>query len=195
MTDAIWGDPSKTAPTRVIRRRYLIDPRRQLRTVIMTTTVAAVLMVVVNIGLAALRVNQSSFVSAAAPQLTPVLERQDLTFSWVTVLLTGCFVLAVMVRTIIETHRTAGAVFAVRQRLERVRDGDLQVSLKLRRDDNLQDLERPFNQMVAALRDRSRAEAERLEELAAAADALGRDGRGVAAGLRDLAASKMRFGG
>ena len=70
-----------TDTPRVIRRRYLIDPKRQLRAALMTTSVVAILAVVVNLGFAFLRTSQTSFLEAAAPQLSPVLERQDSTFS------------------------------------------------------------------------------------------------------------------
>ena len=127
----------QVARSRVTRRRYLIDPKRQLRTAVMTTSLVAILALVANLGFALLRTSQTSFLAAVAPQLTPVLEKQDTTFSLTMIVLSLILVVAVSLKTIVETHRTAGAVFAVRQRLERVKEGDLQVSLKLRRHDNL----------------------------------------------------------
>jgi len=194
MTDATRPGSDETAPRRIFRRRYLIDPKRQLRTVVMTTSVVAVLVILVNLGFALLRVSQSSFLSAVAPQLGPVLERQNTTYSWLMLVLSIALLVLVSGKTIVETHRTAGAVFAVRQRLERVRQGDLHVSLKLRQNDNLQDLEQPFDEMVAALRDRALAEASKLEELAAAAATLGPEADGIARSLGDLALAKRRLG-
>ena len=194
MTDATRPGTDETAPRRIFRRRYLIDPKRQLRTVVMTTSVVAVLVILVNLGFALLRVSQSSFLSAVAPQLGPVLERQNTTYSWLMLVLSIALLALVSLKTIVETHRTAGAVFAVRQRLERVRQGDLHVSLKLRQNDNLQDLEQPFDEMVAALRDRALAEASKLEELAAAAATLGPEADGIARSLGDLALAKRRLG-
>lgn len=194
MTDATRPGPDETAPRRIFRRRYLIDPKRQLRTVVMTTSVVAVLVILVNLGFALLRVSQSSFLSAVAPQLGPVLERQNTTYSWLMLVLSIALLALVSLKTIVETHRTAGAVFAVRQRLERVRQGDLHVSLKLRQNDNLQDLEQPFDEMVAALRHRALAEASKLEELAAAAATLGPEAEELARSLGDLALAKRRLG-
>ena len=194
MTDATRPGTDETAPRRIFRRRYLIDPKRQLRTVVMTTSVVAVLVILVNLGFALLRVSQSSFLSAVAPQLGPVLERQNTTYSWLMLVLSIALLALVSGKTIVETHRTAGAVFAVRQRLERVRQGDLHVSLKLRQNDNLQDLEQPFDEMVAALRHRALAEASKLEELAAAAAALGPEADELARSLGDLALAKRRLG-
>ena len=194
MADATRPGPDETAPRRIFRRRYLIDPKRQLRTVVMTTSVVAVLVILVNLGFALLRVSQSSFLSAVAPQLGPVLERQNNTYSWLMLILSVALLALVSRTTIVETHRTAGAVFAVRQRLERVRQGDLHVSLKLRQNDNLQDLEQPFDEMVAALRDRALTEASKLEELAAAAATLGPEADEIARTLGDLALAKRRLG-
>jgi len=194
MTDATWLVPDEKMPPRVVRRHYLIDPRRQLRAVAMTTSVVAVLVILVNIGFALLRFSQSSFLSAVAPQLGPVLERQDTTYSWIMILFSVILVAAVSAKTVVDTHRTAGAVFAVKQRLERVRQGDLHVTLKLRRNDTLQDLERPFNEMVTALRDRALEEASRLEELATEAIRLGPEGDRIARSLRDLAITRKQIG-
>ena len=194
MTDATRPGSEESAPRRIFRRRYLIDPKRQLRTVVMTTSIVAVLVILVNLGFALLRVSQSSFLSAAAPQLGPVLERQNTTYSWVMLVLSVALLALVSLKTVVETHRTAGAVFAVRQRLERVRQGDLHVSLKLRQNDNLQDLEEPFDEMVAALRNRALEEASTLEELAAETATLGPGADGIARRLGDLALAKRRLG-
>ena len=77
------------------------------------------------------------------------------------VIMGGIFIL-----TIIETHRTSGAAFAIRRRLELVRQGRLDAELHLRGGDNLRELEAPFNAMTEALRTRAAEEAAALEELA-----------------------------
>jgi signal transduction histidine kinase len=77
------------------------------------------------------------------------------------VIMAGVFVL-----TIIETHRTAGAAFAIRRRLDLVREGRLNADLHLRGGDNLRELEAPFNAMTEALRSRASNEAIALDELA-----------------------------
>ena len=184
----------QVARSRVTRRRYLIDPKRQLRTAVMTTSLVAILVLVVNLGFVLLRTSQTSFLAAVAPQLTPVLEKQDTTFSLTMIVLSLILVVAVSLKTIVETHRTAGAVFAVRQRLERVKEGDLQVSLKLRRHDNLQNLEIPFNDMITSLRDRALNEASTLDQLASRAGQLGSSGDDLAAALHELAQYKRQIG-
>jgi methyl-accepting chemotaxis protein len=160
----------------------------------MTTSLTAVLVLLVNLGFGFLRSSQASFLAAAAPQLTPVIERQDAVF-WLTMtVMSIILVVGVSLKTIVETHHTAGAVFAVRQRLERVTAGDLQVMLRLRRGDNLQDLEKPFNDMVSSLRDRALDEAATLDGLASKAESLGAAGTEIAEALRSLAHHKRQIG-
>ena len=80
------------------------------------------------------------------------------------------------------------------QRLERVRQGDLHVTLKLRRNDNLQDLEQPFNEMVSTLRDRALDEASQLDKLAAKAVGMGAAGQAIARDLQGLADFRRQVG-
>jgi len=184
----------QTPRPHIVRRRYVIDRRRQLRTTMLTTSLVALLLVAVNLGFILLRTSQTSMLASAAPQLTPVLEHQDATSSVIMIVLSAVLVAAVAYATIRQTHRTAGAVYAVKQRLDRVTAGDLQVRLKLRQTDNLQDLETPFNDMVASLRNRALVEAESIERLAAAARQIGPDGSEIAAALHELAAAKRLIG-
>jgi len=198
MIENTWSEatpsPPQSARPRVIRRRYLIDPRRQLRTAVMTTSLAAVLVLLGNLGFAFLRSSQTSFLAAVAPQLTPVIERQDDIFWLIMIVMSVLFVIAVSLKTIVETHHTAGAVFAVRQRLERVTEGDLRVVLKLRQGDNLQDLEKPFNDMVSLFRSRALDEAAGLDELAVKAEEIGPAGEDLARTLHGLAQHKREIG-
>ena len=198
VTENTWSGPTpspeQSLPSWVIRRRYLIDPKRQLRTAAMTTSLVAILVLLVNLGFALLRTSQTSFLAAVAPQLTPVIERQDTIFSLTMIIMSVVLVVGVSLKTIVETHRTAGAVFAVRQRIERVKKGDLQVTLKLRRRDNLQILETPFNDMVTSLRVRALNEATTLEQLASKAEKIGDRGDDLARALRGLAQHKRQIG-
>ena len=187
------GTPIINRP-RVVRRRYLIDPKRQLRTAIMTTSLTAALLVAVNIGFEVLRSSQTTFLAAAAPRLIPLLEEQGTVFSVAMIIISIAIVVAVALTTVVHTHRTAGAVYAVRQRFERVEAGDLQVTMKLRQRDNLQDLEAPFNRMIRALRERTLNEAAALEDLAGRAARIGPDGDELAVALRTLAQHKRQVG-
>jgi len=181
--------PPTTRP-HIVRRRYLIDRRRQLRTVALTAGVTIFLLAVVNIAFGVMRSSQSMVLSAAAPQLSPVLEKQDASFASTLMVISVVFVIGIVAITIAETHRTAGAIYAVKQRLDRVRDGDIHVTLSLRKRDTLRDLVAPFNEMVSALRSNALAEADELDRLADEASSAPSGDSGLAARLRELAEKK-----
>ena len=68
---------------------------------------------------------------------------------------TVLILLAVIGLGIFTTHRLAGPWIAVRRALDRVREGDLETPLRIRSNDgHLRDVERSFNEMITALRDR-----------------------------------------
>ena len=175
---------------RVYRRQYLVDRKRQLRTVVLTAGVTIFLLAIVNIAFGVMRASQSMVLSTAAPQLRPVLEQLDASFATTLLVISAIFVAGVSIITIAETHRTAGAIYAVKQRLERVRDGGLKVNLNLRKRDTLRDLMAPFNEMVASLRDRVLADADELDRLADEASSATADPAALAARLRELADGK-----
>jgi methyl-accepting chemotaxis protein len=175
------------------RRRYLIDRRRQLRTAALTSGVAIFLLVVVNLAFGVMRSSQSMVLTAAAPQLRPVLEKQDATNGTMLVVFSAVFVVGVAMITIAETHRTAGAIYAVRQRIDRVRDGDLHSLLRLRKRDSLNDLVLPFNEMVGRLQKSAIAEADELDRLADEASSGPAENSGLAAKLREIADRKRKI--
>ena len=178
----------ESAPARPYfrRRQYIVDKRRQYRTAALTSGLTILLLVVVNIAFSILRTSQTIVLTAAAPELGPILDAQDTKVGTMLIVISIVFVVGIFVLTIAETHRTAGAVYAVKQRLIRLRDGDYRVDLNLRPRDNLRDLMEPFNDMVASLRDRAQADAAELERLA---DEAG-DGSAIGAALRELAQQK-----
>jgi methyl-accepting chemotaxis protein len=176
---------------RVRRRRFVIDRRRQLRAAALTSLLAVVLLIVVNTAFSILRTSQSEVLATAAPQLRAALEAQDARLGMLLIVVSVIVVTGVFVITIAETHRTAGAIFALKQRLDRVRDGDYRVTLKLRSRDTLLDLRDPFNEMVASLRDSTLTDARRLDRLADAAS----ENPDLAAELRTFAEEKRTIAG
>jgi methyl-accepting chemotaxis protein len=189
-TPAAGATATPPVRPRVYRRQYLVDRKRQLRTVVLTAGVTIFLLAIVNIAFGVMRASQSMVLSTAAPQLRPVLEQQDASFATTLLVISAIFVAGVSIITIAETHRTAGAIYAVKQRLDRVRDGGLRVTLDLRKRDTLRDLMAPFNEMVASLRDRVLADADELDRLADEASSATADPAELAARLRQLADGK-----
>lgn len=189
-TPAVGAATTLPVRPRVYRRQYLVDRRRQLRTVVLTAGVTIFLLAIVNISFGVMRASQSMVLSAAAPQLRPILEQQDSSFATTLLVISFIFVAGVAIITVAETHRTAGAIYAMKQRLDRVRDGGLHVTLDLRKRDTLRDLMAPFNEMVVSLRDRVLADADELDRLADQASSATADPAALAARLRELADRK-----
>ena len=154
---------------RIRRRTYVIDKRRQYRTALLTSGLAALLLIIVNTAFTLLRTSQTMAISSAAPMLGSTLSQQDTRVGLMLIAASIVFVIGVFVITIAETHRTAGAVYAMYGALERVADGDYRTPLRLRPQDNLRDLRAPFNEMISTLRKQALADAEALTKLAKSA--------------------------
>ncbi len=187
-------NPPTTARPRIIRRHYVIDRRRQYRAAALTSGLAIILLIVVNTAFTILRDSQSMVLSAAAPKLRPVLEAQDTRVGTMLLVASVVFVAGVFVITIAETHRTAGAVYALQKAFDRVRMGDYQTLLRLRPRDTLLDLRFPFNDMLISLRDRALTDAGELEQLAEEASSGALDASALASRLVDFAERKRAFG-
>jgi methyl-accepting chemotaxis protein len=171
------------------RRRFLINRRRQLRAAALVVTLVLLILVVVNLLGHALRtVEADAFGPAAVREVIADYDRNEMLLG----ILASVVVLAgVFVVTIIETHRTAGAALNVGRRLRNIADGNYDVHLRLRKGDNLRELEAPFNDMAEALRDRDAADVEALDRLAAMLEADGVDGAAeVVEELRGMADRK-----
>jgi signal transduction histidine kinase len=63
-----------------------------------------------------------------------------------TVLLGGVIVLSVL-----ESHRTAGAAYAIRRAVDAIRDGRSEIRIRLRQGDHLQELARAINQLAETI--------------------------------------------
>ncbi len=72
----------------------------------------------------------------------------------------------VVVRSIMLTHRTAGAVHKISMCLDEVAGGNYDVILRLRNDDNIRAMEDPFNKMVANLRRQAQEDLKTISKLA-----------------------------
>ena len=169
---AATGQPKKMGLLRIIasqfspRRQYVINREKQLRSAFLVVVVVVLLLVPLNYSLHTVRQQETATITASNPELRPLMESRDRIELVVGLLASVVIMGGVFVLTIIETHRTAGAAFAIRRRLDLVREGRLSAELHLRGGDNLRELEAPFNAMTEALRSRASDEAIALEELA-----------------------------
>ncbi len=148
------------------RRRYLINRERQMRSAFLVVVVVVLLLVPLNYSLHTVRQQETATITASNPELRPLMESRDRIELTVALLASLVIMAGIFVLTIIETHRTAGAAFAIRRRLDLLQQGHFDAELHLRGGDNLRELEAPFNAMTEALRTRAAEEAKALDVLA-----------------------------
>ena len=170
------------------RRTYLIDKKGQLKTTIKVAGLVALLLLVLNLVLAGISTGESRKIIAANPDLAPHMAATDRSGSFVIASGSLFLLFLVVVRTVVETHRTAGAAFNIKRCLGRVADGELHTVLTLRPKDNLMELQEPFNRMVASLRKRASEEQKLLTDLSSKIEELGHSEEAKI--LRDIAESK-----
>lgn len=179
------------------RRQYLVNRERQLRSAFLVLVVVLLLLVPLNYSLHTVRQQETATITASNPQLRPLMESRDRTELIVGLVASMVIMVGVFALTIIETHRTAGAAFAIRRRLDLIREGHFDTDLHLRGGDNLRELEMPFNAMMEALRSRAVDEARTLEELAdrTAGVVVPQEAQAIATRLRQLARKKREVVG
>ena len=130
------------------RRQLVVDARYQLRAGVLVGVVALVLLVLLN---AALIVPGRAASHAAATTSRAFPAGSD-GASWALVLVGSAVVLCgVIVIGVLESHRTAGAAYAIRRAVEAIREGRSDARVRLRRGDHLQELARAVNQMAETI--------------------------------------------
>jgi len=172
------------------RRSFLVNRRYQLRASVLTASVVLILLVFINLLLYSASTRSSAEILADAPELEAIIRAQDRVELYLVLLASLVFLVGFFLISILETHKTAGAAFNVAQRLREVADGRYVTSLRLRRGDNLIELEPAFNNMVRALRDRAWDDVENLHRIADDAERGDASAGELAARLRELAARK-----
>jgi hypothetical protein len=148
------------------RRRFLVNRGYQLRVTLILVATALILLLLLNVSLYASSQRSSVAATKDAPGLRAYFEAQD-RFQFNLILVASLVFLAgVFALGVLETHKTAGASFNICRCLEKLRDGEYRVRLKLRRSDNLHEIESAFNDMAQALYEKTRAEVAALDRLA-----------------------------
>lgn len=177
--------------TKFFRRRYyLIDPRRQLAVTIRIAGLVLVLLITINAVIAWQSHTTTNQVMARNPNLGEIMRATDLRNLAILAGISLIILAMVVIRSIMYTHRTAGAVYKVAQCMEKIASGDFDVTLRLRNDDNLCVLEDPFNKMAETL---SRYADEDYRSMSRLADEIEEHGNPVDAEmLRRIADSRGR---
>lgn len=132
------------------RRQYVVDARYQLRAGVLVGAVAIALLVLLNVSLVSQDRSPPTPPGPAAGAL-PGLTGFD-GMSWALLLLGSVvFVAGVIAIGVLESHRTAGAAYAIRRSIDQLQEGRTGVRVRLRRGDHLQDLAKALNRLAESL--------------------------------------------
>ena len=148
------------------RRQYLVDRRRQLAATVRVAGLVLVLLIILNAVLAWQNYNTTQSVMISNPEVGERMHAVDVRNMAITAGISLIILAMVIIRSIMLTHRTAGAVYKISQCLEQVGDFNFDVSLRLRNDDNIRALEEPFNKMAGNLRRRALDDYQSMKKLA-----------------------------
>jgi len=148
------------------RRQYLVDRKRQLAATVRIAGLVLVLLLVLNAVLAWQNYNTTQSVMASNSEVGERMRAVDMRNMAITAGISLIILAMVVMRSIMLTHRTAGAVYKISQCLEQVGEFNFDINLRLRNDDNLRALEDPFNKMAGNLRRRIVDDHQAMKKLA-----------------------------
>jgi len=173
------------------RKQYLIDPRGQLLATAKVAGVVFILLALVNLVYYLWSDIETRAIVASNPQLAAEMAEIDLRTTLVFATISMVVLVFVVIRAIMLTHRTAGAAFNIERCLGRVASGDYGTELRVRRKDNLRQLQEPFDRMMESLRERAADDQAALLSLAEKIEELGH--AELAREVRDLAKAKAKL--
>jgi len=173
------------------RKEYLIDPRGQLLATAKVAGVVFILLALLNFVYYLWTDIETRSIVASNPQLAAEMAEVDLQTTLVFATISMVVLVFVVIRAIMLTHRTAGAAFNVERCLGRVASGDYGTELRVRRKDNLRQLQEPFTRMTESLRERAVDDQAALLSLAEQIEELGH--AELAHEVRDLAEAKAKL--
>jgi hypothetical protein len=132
------------------RRQYVVDARYQLRAGVLVGAVAVALLILLNLSLLSQHRPAAGVTASGSTSIPSPWGPSGA--SWAILLVgSGVFVAGVIAIGVLESHRTAGAAYAIRRSIEQLRDGHSGVRVRLRRGDHLKDLATAFNQLAESL--------------------------------------------
>lgn len=199
-----WNMESPTAPPARRRmwglgqrRTFLIDGRSQLRTTALASVVVAVVLTVLLVTLHVSRERATDALVAHVPSLGEVLAAQNRIEFMFQLAVSVVFLAMVIVMTLLETHKTAGAAFNLSRQMDKVRAGEYGTRVTLRRGDNLQKLGHTFNEMSIALDESLWRDIEIFSSLSEQANCVSspQDARRLAEALNEHASARRRSAG
>jgi methyl-accepting chemotaxis protein len=174
------------------RKKFLVNRRQQLRSTGLVFLAVFVPLAFLNVLLYTTQEGSAAALTKVAPEMEEEVRAEDRARTVVTAVVSLLLLGSVILISIFETHKTAGAAFRVGRDLASIGDGSYRTRLRLRTHDNLRELEPFFNDMGRALEERAAADIEALDGLAQRLEESA-DATAVAAELRQLAAAKRRL--
>lgn len=186
--DAPSGQPNHDSWPWWRRRTYLIDRKGQLLATAKITGVVLALLVLLNMVFALWSAIETQAIVATNPELLEEMTAIDRRTTMTLVVVSLVILMVVVVRSIMLTHRTAGAAFNLERCLDRVASGEYGTELRVRRKDNLRQLQEPFNRMMDSFRELAADDQAALLGLAEKIEGLGH--AELAREVRDLAEAK-----
>ena len=147
------------------RRKYLVDTRMQLAATLKVAGLVFILLIILNSVLAWQNLSETRRIVSASPHLSEQLHASEARNMAILAAISLIILAMVVVRSIMLTHRTAGAMHKIINLLEDVAAGDYEVTLRLRQNDTLRSLEDPFNKMTASLKRHAQEDARSMTRL------------------------------
>ena len=148
------------------RRKYLVDRRRQLATTARVAGLVLVLLLALNTVIAWQAYTVANQIATTNPDVAERLHAANYRNAAILGGISLIIFSMVVVRSIMLTHRTFGAVVKIAQSFESVADGELGVKLKLRSQDSLKALEESFNEMMTVFDAEALEDKKSMEQLA-----------------------------
>ena len=155
------------------RRKFLIDRKGQLVATAKVAALVLILLILLNVVFQMLMTSHTSQVISRSPEFASELHDTDTRAAWIFAVLSAIAFILVVIRSIMLTHRTAGAAFNINRCLAQVAAGDYGTTLRVRAKDNLRGLQQPFNEMTTALRLRAGEDRDTFARLADEFEKLG----------------------
>jgi methyl-accepting chemotaxis protein len=148
------------------RRKYLVDSRMQLASTIKVAGLVLILLIILNSVLAWQNLSETRRIITANPEISQQMRNNEMRNMAILAAISLIILAMVVVRSIMITHRTAGAMHKIIDHMDEVAAGRYNISLRLRRDDTLRPIEDSFNKMAGALRRRAQDDSKSLSKLA-----------------------------
>jgi signal transduction histidine kinase len=163
----------------------------QLAATIKVAGLVLVLLIILNSVLAWQNLSETRRIISANPSLSTQLHANEVRNMAIFAGISLIILALVVVRSIMLTHRTAGAMHKIIDHMEELAAGRYNIAVRLRRDDTLLPLEDAFNDLARAIRRRAQDDAEALTKLA---DEIAGHGSAVDAEMvRRIADEKVRL--